>query len=336
MATPNPLAWLANGFDLAQQWLFERAIEPLAFALGAANLLEDGYAATGWFLLGLIQIAVLLLIVGPAQRRWPVEPLTDRRAVRVDVLYTLLHRLGLFKLLMFFTVEEWLTRGIGSLRALGLPTLHLDQIWPGVSDRAAVSFVIYLIAFDLLGYALHRAQHRLHWWWQLHAVHHSQRQMTMWTDNRNHLLDSVLVDAALVVFAILIGVAPGQFVALVALSQLVESVHHANLRWPWPRWVERLLVSPRFHRRHHAVALGHEPGQPAAGGQGGGGGPAASPYGANYGVLLPWWDMAFGSADWRGGYEATGIDDQVYQGRDYGRGFWAQQWLGLKRLAGRA
>ena len=105
MATPNPLAWLANGFDLAQQWLFERAIEPLAFALGAANLLEDGYAATGWFLLGLIQIAVLLLIVGPAQRRWPVEPLTDRRAVRVDVLYTLLHRLGLFKLLMFFTVE---------------------------------------------------------------------------------------------------------------------------------------------------------------------------------------------------------------------------------------
>ena len=22
-------------------------------------------------------------------------------------------------------------------------------------------------------------------------------------------------------------------------------------------------------------------------------------------------------------------------GRDYGRGFWAQQWLGLKRLAGR-
>ena len=81
--------------------------------------------------------------------------------------------------------------------------------------------------------------------------------------------------------------------------------------------------SPSFHRRHHAIALGHEPGsQPL------------SPYGANYGVLLPWWDLLFRSADWRPGLDATGIDDQVLQGRDYGRGFWAQQWLGLKRLMG--
>ena len=32
--------------------------------------------------------------------------------------------------------------------------------------------------------------------------------------------------------------------------------------------------------------------------------------------------------------DATAIDDQVLQGRDYGRGFWAQQWLGLRRLLG--
>jgi len=30
------------------------------------------------------------------------------------------------------------------------------------------------------------------------------------------------------------------------------------------------------------------------------------------------------------------VRDQVEQGRDYGAGFWAQQWLGLKRLAGKA
>ena len=59
-------------------------------------------------------------------------------------------------------------------------------------------------------------------------------------------------------------------------------------------------------------------------------------FGVNYGILFPWWDMLFGSADWRGGYDATGIDDQVLKGRDYGRGFWAQQWLGLRRLAGLA
>ena len=59
----------------------------------------------------------------------------------------------------------------------------------------------YLLLFDLVDYALHRAQHHFDWWWQLHAVHHSQRQMTMWSDNRNHLLDDVIRDCIIVVVA---------------------------------------------------------------------------------------------------------------------------------------
>ena len=310
-------------FSHAQEWLFETLIEPVAFQIGMGNLLEDGYTATGWLIAGLLQIATLLLIIGPAQRLWPVEPVKDRAAIRVDILYTLLHRLGLFKLVMFFTVESWLTDGIGLLRARGMPTLHLDELWPGVTDQALVSFCIYLVIFDFIGYLVHRAQHQWNWWWQLHAVHHSQRQMTMWSDNRNHLLDSVITDSLFVVVAILIGVAPAQFVALVAVSQLLESLQHANLRWHWGRVGERLLISPSFHRRHHAITLGHEPGTASR-----------MPYGGNFGVLFPWWDMLFRSADWRRGTEPTGIEDQVLAGRDYGRGFWAQQGLGLKRLWG--
>ena len=314
----------ADLFASAQQWLFEALIEPVAFRLGLGNLLEDGFVAAGWLLMGLLQIAVLLLVIGPLQRLWPVEPVRDRAAIRVDVLYTLLHRLGLFKLAMFFSVEAWLTDAIGLLRALGLPTLHLDQLWPGVSDGPLASFVLYLLVFDLLGYLLHRAQHQWDWWWRLHAVHHSQRQMTMWSDSRNHLLDSVITDAVFVVVAILIGVAPSQFVWLVALSQLLENLQHANLRCSFGRLGERLLVSPRFHRRHHAIGIGHE-----AGAQG-------ALKGVNFGVLFPFWDALLGSADFGGRFEPTGIRDQVEQGRDYGRGFWAQQWLGLRRLVGRA
>ena len=33
---------------------------------------------------------------------------------------------------------------------------------------------------------------------------------------------------------------------------------------------------------------------------------------------------------------ATGVRDQVEQGRDYGAGFWTQQWQGWLRLIGRA
>lgn len=313
---------LTDAFGTVQQWLFETLVVPVADWAGAANLMEDGYEATGWLLVGLIQIAIMLLVIGPMQRLRPVEAVHDRHAIGIDVLYTLLHRLGLFKLIMFFTVEEWLLSGIGWLRAHGMPTLQIDQLWPGVTDRALVSFVIYLVVFDFIGYWVHRAQHRYHWWWQLHAVHHSQRQMTMWSDNRNHLLDAVITDTLFVIAAIAIGVAPGQFVALVAVTQLLESVQHANWRAHWGivgRW---LLISPSFHRRHHAVGLGHEPGTTVS-----------DPYGENFGVLFPWWDRLFGSADWRQGTEPTGINDQLL-GRDYGRGFWAQQWLGLQRLAG--
>ena len=53
-------------------------------------------------------------------------------------------------------------------------------------------------------------------------------------------------------------------------------------------------------------------------------------------MLLPWWDLLFGTANFEDRYDPTGIRDQVEQGRRYGRGFWEQQWLGLKRLAGKA
>ena len=332
----------SDAFATVQQWLFEAVVQPLAFALGAGNLLESAFDGTGWLVVGLLQIAVMLTVIGPLQRLWPVEPVTDRRAVAVDVIYTVVHRLGLFKLFMFFTFENWMEQGLGVLRAQGMPTLHIDQIWPGVTDRPLVSFAIYLVVFDLVAWAMHWAQHRFDWWWRLHAVHHSQRQMTMWSDNRNHLLDSVITDVVLVVLALLIGVAPSQFIALVAVSQLLESLQHANLRWRFGSVGERLLVSPSFHRRHHALWLGHAPHEGAhqLSAEGMYGKDTidvkttnhAYPHGANFGVLFPWWDMLFRTADFTRGFGPTGIDDQVTQGRDYGRGFWAQQWLGLLRL----
>jgi sterol desaturase/sphingolipid hydroxylase (fatty acid hydroxylase superfamily) len=272
--------------------------------------------------------------MGPLQRWRPVEPITDPAAVRVDILYTLIHRLGLFRLAMFFTLDSTVDDALGSLRALGLPTLHIDQIWPGVTDVAAVSFCIYLIVFDAVNYAIHRAQHHWEWWWALHALHHSQRQMTMWSDNRNHLLDDVIRDVLLAVVAIVVGVAPGQFVLLVVLGQLSESLQHANLRVTFGRWGERLWVSPRFHRVHHSVGIGHETVRPA---QHGSSRPAKVVLGGhNFGVLLPWWDIWCGTANFEQRFDATGVRDQVEHGRDYGHGFWRQQWLGLLRLAGRA
>lgn len=315
---------LINAFTVLQTWLYEYAAQPVLFAMGLGNFLEDGYNATGWFLVGLLQLVVMLGVIWPLQRWRPVEPITDRAAIRTDVLYTLIHRLGLFRLVIFFTLEPLFDQVFGWLRVAGWSTWHLDDLWPGVSDLPWVSLVLYLVVFDFLNYWIHRAQHQVGWWWKLHALHHAQRQMTLWTDNRNHLLDDVLIDILVAVLAQVIGIAPGQFVAVVALTQLSESLQHANVRLWFGRVGERLWISPRFHRVHHSIGMGHETHKPGQ----------ATPVlgGHNFGVLLPWWDMLFGTANFDLRYDPTGVRDQVEQGVDYGRGFWAQQWLGLKRL----
>ncbi len=314
--------WIANTFDAAQTWLFESVVLPVVFGLGFGNLLEDAFDATGWLLLGLIQIAVIVGGIGILERRWPVEPVTDHAAVRTDVLYTLIHRLGLVRLAMFFSIEPLWDGIAGQLRMAGLPTWQLDAVWPGVTDIAWVSLLMYLVVFDFVGYWLHRAQHQFNWWWALHSLHHSQRQMTMWSDNRNHLLDDVILATALALLARLIGVEPGQFVAITVISQLHESLQHANARISFGRIGERLLISPRFHRLHHSIGIGHE-----SGGRGTLGG-------HNFGILLPLWDLLFRTASFENRFDATGVRDQLPEegGVDYGRGFWRQQWLGLARL----
>ena len=319
--------WITGIFATAQGWLYQTLVQPALFALDMSSLFEDAYGATAWFMVGVIQIFILLAVIGPLQRWRPVEAMNlpgDRASIRIDIVYTLIHRLGLFKLALFFTLGPWFDEAFGALRTAGYGTFHLDQLWPGVTDNAVVSLLIYLVVFDFVAYWTHRGQHELEWWWRLHSLHHSQRQMTMWSDNRSHLLDSILLDSIIVVVAQLIGVASEQFIVIVALTQLSESFQHANIRLWFGQVGERLWVSPRFHRLHHSIGLGHEKQGPETLG------------GNNFGVLLPWWDMLFGTANFERRYDPTGIRDQVESNRDYGRGFWDQQWLGLKRLFGRA
>lgn len=314
-ASFDPLARL-------QQWLFEAWVQPLLFSAGWMRYEEQAYDALEWLPVGVLEVLLVALVLGTLQRRWPVEPVADRAAVRTDIAYTLLHRLGLFPLLAFVVLAPAFDALEARLRWLGVSRLSVEQWLPDALDSPVLVFVVYLVALDAIDYLVHRGQHRWRWWWALHAVHHSQRQMTMWSDNRNHLLDDVLRDSVFVIVALLVGIAPAQFVAVVALTQLVETFSHANVRLSFGRIGERLLVSPRFHRVHHGIGIGHESGAPGSLG------------GHNFAVLFPLWDALFGTARWHDAPGPTGIRDQLpeYGGRDYGQGFWAQQWLGLVRL----
>lgn len=308
-------------FYRAQGWLFETAVQPLVQFFGLGSVAGDAFNGTAWLLAGLIQLVFIAVVLGLLERWRPVEQWTDKQPVRVDFIYTLIQRLGLFRLILFFSFDPLVDELTAQGRMWGLSAWHLDNLWPGVTDRAWVSFALYLVVFDFFGYWLHRARHAWSWWWALHALHHSQRQMGRWCDNRNHWLDDLLDAAAFALLGLLLGAEPAQFMAVTLVTQTFESLQHANARIHFGPF-EKLWVSPRFHRLHHGIGVGHESGGPGTLG------------GHNFGVLLPWWDILFGSARFDKTFHATGIRDQLPDqgGRDYGRGLLAQQALGLQRL----
>lgn len=319
------IALLADYFASAQAWIFETIVQPLLFHSGLGQFAENAFEGTEWFLIGVCEMLLILLVLRPLEAVIPVHAFTDQRARWNDFVYTVVHRLGAFALVIFFLLDPLIDQFTGFLHLRGLHQFELDKIWPGVSDEPLVSFLLYLLVLDFFDYWYHRAQHSVGWWWGLHSLHHSQQNMNLWSDDRNHLLDDLLRDLFFALIALIIGVQPAQYLLLVALSRILQSVQHANIRVHFGAIGDRLLVSPRFHRLHHAIGVGHEShGVNTLGGH-------------NFAVLFPLWDLLFGTSNFEHRFDATGIRDQLpeHGGRDYGQGFWSQQWRGLLRLAGR-
>ncbi len=308
---------IGEGFATLQGLLFEHTVLPALYALGLMDFAELAFDATEFVLLGLIQISAVYLLLRPLEAWWPAERWPDRSAVRTDVLYTFLNRLGLVPIAIYAVLTPLVDAFDAQLRAAGIIPRALEDIVPALAASPLAAFCVYLLALDLADYWRHRLQHRWQAWWALHSLHHSQRQMTFWNDDRNHLLDELIAGFWFAGVAFLIGVPPEQFVIAVMLTRFVESLSHANVRLRFGAIGERLLVSPRFHRTHHAIGVGHE----------------GKRYGCNFATLFPLWDIVFGTANFTHRGTATGVSDQL-QGRDYGETFLAQQWLGLKRLAG--
>ncbi|MGV7241160.1 sterol desaturase family protein, partial [uncultured Caballeronia sp.] len=317
------LAQLDNAVGSLQTLLYVDVVQPIFFKVGLMGYDEDTYDALYWVIIGALEVLATFAILRPLEALRPIETWQDRKAVRSDVFYTWIAKLGIINLAFFFLLTPVFNHWQSLMVIHGVPNLEVDSLWPGVTDQPVVSFVIYLIVLDFAGYWYHRWQHRFGVWWELHAVHHSQQQMSLWADDRNHFLDDIIQAAFFASISLFIGVEPSQFVVLVALSNVLQSIQHVNARLPFVPMLDRVLVSPTFHRRHHAIGYGHE----------------GTRYGCNFGVLFPWWDMLFKTASWNRAVEPTGIRDQLPapdgRGRDYGMGMWAQQWHAFARIAQR-
>lgn len=305
---------LNDAHDALTGFLFAHALQPAMYALGLMDWAEDAFEWLDFALLGAAAMLISWLVCRPLEAWRPVEPVTDRRAVRTDVLYTVLVRLGLLPLLAFVMLASLAAWWEATVADSGFVPPTLETLVPTLRDHPLLAFAVYVVVLDFGEYWRHRFQHRFGWWWALHSVHHAQRQMTFWTDDRNHVLDDVLGALWFGGLALLIGVPPAQFPLILLLLRVAESLSHANVRLSFGRVGERLVVSPRFHRLHH--------GELSAGQQG-----------KNYAVLLPVWDWIFGTADFRRDVFPRTGDPTGPEALATG-GWLRQQAVGLRRMVG--
>jgi sterol desaturase/sphingolipid hydroxylase (fatty acid hydroxylase superfamily) len=299
-----------------QTWLFETFVGPVLFRFGLMAWYEPGYNAVEYVMLGVVQIAIIALGMRFFEKRWPLEqPGKDDRLIGVDQVYTVLNKLGIIPLAIFIVTYPLVQEIELTVRTWGYAPPRLERLLPWVGDNDLLSFLIYFVLYDFAAYWLHRAQHGFSWWWSLHSLHHSQRRMTVWTDDRNHVLDDTLVTLALVLFSQFVGVQPGEYVTILLVGRLVESWSHANVDMHFGWLGERLLVGPRFHRLHHALASPEE----------------RHIHDHNFAPVFPVWDILFGTAIYDGKNRPTGVDDAAVDA-DNGRGWIAQQVTVLGRF----
>lgn len=235
---------------------------------------------------GLFAVILTYAVCLPLERWRPVEHWPDQKAVLVDVFYTLLNRVGVIPVitfLLFYQAQTWFTGWVVD-RGFIPPTL--DALIPGLFGHPVITFWIYALILDCADYWRHRLSHSFRAWYALHALHHAQRQMSFWSDDRNHIFDDFISFVWFFVIGLAIGIPPLQFPLLMLGLRFIESFSHANIRLSFGP-LEPVLVSPRFHRLHHALR-------------------AAGRNSCNYAGVFSLWDVIFGTADFADSYLPTG------------------------------
>jgi Fatty acid hydroxylase superfamily len=124
---------------------------------------------------------------------------------------------------------------------LRLPHIALVPGW--------VFVVVGLLAIDATDWLVHLVNHKINALWRLHAVHHSQEEVSVLTTFRAHpLVHLSFVFAAIPGFLLAANAATPA--VLMTSYACLGALPHANLRWSYGP-LGKIFSSPAYHRAHH-------------------------------------------------------------------------------------
>jgi sterol desaturase/sphingolipid hydroxylase (fatty acid hydroxylase superfamily) len=143
--------------------------------------------------------------------------------------------------------------------------------WPFI-----LRLLLFVVVTDLAAYWIHRLNHTKYFW-RVHKWHHCPTHMYWLAGVRCSLTQLILVSSPAVLAPAFIGmgVAPPWigFLALVK-GTFQNDWMHLNVRWG-NKWLEWVIVTPRYHHIHHSDNPAH--------------------YGGNIAVTFTLWDRLFGT-----------------------------------------
>jgi sterol desaturase/sphingolipid hydroxylase (fatty acid hydroxylase superfamily) len=210
-------------------------------------------------------LIALVVATGICERIWPAErrPVLARGHVQ-DACYLALHAVAVIPLMTLLSV------GAATLIGGHAPWIQLRpaEHWPGW-----LLILLTLVAMDLANWLAHYADHRLGMLWRFHALHHSQEELSVLTSFRAHPL--MHTTGFLLATIPVVALMPARPIApvLITIYVCIGTLQHANVRWTFGP-LGRVLVSPAYHRLHHAPDTQD----------------------VNFGVALTIWDVLAGRA----------------------------------------
>ncbi len=173
-----------------------------------------------------------------------------------------------------------LLRAFFPLAAVGFAATFADQGWGlfNVLDLPRnLVILLSVIALDLIIYWQHVLFHALPILWQLHKVHHADRDFDVTTGLRFHPVEILLSMGIKIAAIALVGAPPVAVLIFEVLLNATAMFNHGNVSLPCfaDRRLRWLVVTPDMHRVHHSTIVQET--------------------NSNYGFNLPWWDYLFGT-----------------------------------------
>jgi sterol desaturase/sphingolipid hydroxylase (fatty acid hydroxylase superfamily) len=167
---------------------------------------------------------------------------------------------------------------------LGFLSTHSVESWP-----LGLKVALVILVGDFLDWFHHLLRHKVWFFWCFHSVHHSQRQMNMFTDDRVHPVDDVVAGCLVFVPLFMFSIEVPLALYLVLFLKWYPKLYHANVKTNFG-WLKYVLVTPQSHRVHHSIEERHSD--------------------RNFGVIFSIWDRLFGTLYPNyDEYPSTGVSD---------------------------